>query len=234
MAKQRRKRGIAGDKSICLPIAAALNYETLVADREAFRQYLNEQIAAHPELFPEGIESGYRFHGWVVSARQHLKTRRILLPQTGDAYQLRPDFVMPYMSETAEMADKALYLRTHGLSFEGIADVLRRSETHWYRLCQALGRASIVGSTVKTAAVLPPHLVADEKHCDWQGQRVYLAVTAAQGCVLGASLSASAGQDGLTKAYRVFQQEATHHAPDYAPETVTTDGWDATRAAWET
>jgi hypothetical protein len=63
---------------------------------------------------------------------------------------------------------------------------------------------------------------------------VYLAVTAAQGCVLGASLSASAGQEGLTQAYGVFQQEAAHHAPDYAPETVTTDGWEATRGAWET
>lgn len=58
-------------------------------------------------------------------------------------------------------------------------------------------------------------------------------MTAAQGCILGASLSASAGQDELTRAYGVFQQEAAHHAPDYAPETVTTDGWDATRAAWE-
>jgi hypothetical protein len=29
-------------------------------------------------------------------------------------------------------------------------------------------------------------------------------------------------------------RKATHHAPDYAPKTVTTDGWEATRAAWET
>jgi predicted transposase YbfD/YdcC len=51
---------------------------------------------------------------------------------------------------------------------------------------------------------------------------------------LGATLSASAGQEGLTQAYGVFQQEAAHHVPDYAPETITTDGWDATRAAWQT
>ena len=156
MAKQRRKRGTAGAKTICLPIADDLDYGALVEDREAFRQYLNEQMAAHPELFPEGIESGYRFHGWVESSRQQIKTRRILLPRTGEAYQLRPDFVMPYMSETATMADQALDLRKHGLSFEGIADVLGRSEMHWYRLCQALGRASIVGSTIKTAMALPP------------------------------------------------------------------------------
>jgi hypothetical protein len=90
MAKQRRKRGTAGDKTICLPLADDLDYATLVADREAFRQYLDQQIAAHPELFPTGIEAGYRFHGWVESSRQQIKTRRILLPRTKEAYQLRP------------------------------------------------------------------------------------------------------------------------------------------------
>jgi hypothetical protein len=51
-----------------------------------------------------------------------------LLSGPKGAYQLRPDWVMLYMSETAEMADKALCLRKHGLSFEGIAYVLGRSE----------------------------------------------------------------------------------------------------------
>lgn len=75
--------------------------------------------------------------------------------------------------------------------------------------------------------------MADEKHCDWQGERVYLAVTAAGNCVLGSSLSPSAGHEDLKPAYGVFQQEAMHHAPEYAPKTITTDGWDATRCAWE-
>jgi hypothetical protein len=75
--------------------------------------------------------------------------------------------------------------------------------------------------------------VADEKHCDWKGQRVYLAVTAAKGCLFGNSLSTNAGHEGLATAYGVFQQEVHDHAPDYAPKTVTTDGWEATRWAWE-
>lgn len=75
--------------------------------------------------------------------------------------------------------------------------------------------------------------MADEKHCDWQGQRVYLAMTAARGCILGSALSADAGHDGLGDAYGVFEQEAHDHAPSYAPKTVTTDGWEATRWAWE-
>ncbi len=102
-----KKRGIAGDKTICLPIREGVDYEQLVEDREAYREYLNEQIETHPELFPEGIDQGYRFHGWTESVRQHVKIRRIYLPKLKAAYQLRPDFVMPYMSETVERADKA-------------------------------------------------------------------------------------------------------------------------------
>lgn len=156
MMANRKPRGIAGDKTICLPIADDIDYATLVDDRESYRAYLNEQIESHRELFPAEITQGYRFHGWSESQRQGIKIRRIYLPGTQEAYQLRPDFVTPYMSETAETAAKALYLKHHGISYEGIAYVLGRSEMHWYRLCQALGRASIVGSTVKTEAALPP------------------------------------------------------------------------------
>jgi len=155
MAK-RKQRGTAGDKTICLPITEDVEYARLVADREAYRQYLNGQIEQHPELFPAEIKQGYRFHGLVHSQRQNLKTRRIYLPSTGEAYQLRPDFVTPYMSETAEQAGKALYLKQHGISYDGIAYVLGRSEMHWVNLLQSLGRVSIVGSTVKTEAALPP------------------------------------------------------------------------------
>jgi hypothetical protein len=152
----RKKRGSAGDKTICLPIDEGIDYDEMVNDREAYRKYLNEQIGKHPELFPADIAQGYRFHGLVESSRQNLQIRRIYLPSRETAYQIRPDFVTPYMSETSEEAAKALYLRQHGLSYDGIAYVLGRSEMHWYRLCQTMGRVSIVGVTVKDPAVLPP------------------------------------------------------------------------------
>ena len=120
------------------------------------RAYLTQQIEQHRELFPSVIASGYRFHRWTHSQRQGVKVRRIYLPSTHEAYQLRPDFVRPYMSETVETAARALYLKHHGISYEGIAYVMGRSEMHWYRLCQALGQAPIVCSTMKTVAVLPP------------------------------------------------------------------------------
>lgn len=50
---------------------------------------------------------------------------------------------------------------------------------------------------------------------------------------MGSSLSATAAHEDLQLAYGQFQQEATAHAPHYRPETVTTDGWEATHIAWQ-
>jgi hypothetical protein len=105
---------------------------------------------------------------------------------------------------------------------------------YWYRLERSLGRNSLVGTTVQEAQRLPRHLVADEKHTTRDGQKVYLAVTAGSECCLGMAVAETADEDALTKAYGVFRDEACHLAPEYRPETVNTDGWSATQAAWRT
>ena len=79
----------------------------------------------------------------------------------------------------------------------------------------------------------PPHLLSDEKHTWWMGQRVYVATTVAAGCILGAELSATAGTEDLQAAYGVFAQEVSQLNGDYQPQTVNTDGWEATQAAWK-
>jgi hypothetical protein len=105
---------------------------------------------------------------------------------------------------------------------------------YWYRLECALGRNSLVGTTIQAAERLPRHLVADEKHTTCHRKKVSLAATAGSGCCLGMALAPSADGDDLTKAYGVFREEARHLDPDYRPETVHTDGWSATQAAWRT
>ncbi len=104
---------------------------------------------------------------------------------------------------------------------------------YWYRLEQGLGRFSLVGTTVKSPEQLPKDLVADEKHSWLKGARVYIATTAAQDCILGASVAPSASQVDLEKAYGVFASEAQVVDADYAPQTVNTDGWQATQGAWK-
>jgi hypothetical protein len=103
---------------------------------------------------------------------------------------------------------------------------------YWYRLECSLGRFSLVGTTVTAAERLPRHLVADEKHTTLAGKRAYLAATAGGGCCLGAALAESAGNDDLEAADGVSRDEARHLDPEYSPETVNTDGWPATQAAW--
>jgi hypothetical protein len=103
---------------------------------------------------------------------------------------------------------------------------------YWHRLERSLGRPSLVGTTVKAAERLPRHLVADEKHTTLAGEKVYLAATAGGGCCLGMALAITAGTDDLTEAYGVFRDEARRLDPQYRPETVNTDGWPATQAAW--
>ena len=66
---------------------------------------------------------------------------------------------------------------------------------------------SVVGTTVKRADHLPTDLVADEKQSWLKGERVYIATTAGQECILGASVSKSAGQADLKDAYGVVAVE---------------------------
>jgi hypothetical protein len=108
---------------------------------------------------------------------------------------------------------------------------------YWYRLERSLGRSSLVGTTVQAAERLPRHLVADEKHTtlvDDKTRKVYLAATAGGGCCLGMALAETADADELTRAYGVFREEARDLDPEYRPQTVNTDGWPATQAAWRT
>jgi hypothetical protein len=118
-----------------------------------------------------------------------------------------------------------------------LTEVFGRSPMYWYRLERSLGRFSLVGTTIQAAERLPRHLVADEKHTaliEHKTRKVYLAATAGSGCCLGMALAETAGADDLTKAYGVFRDEARCLDPEYRPETVNTDGWAATQAAWRT
>ncbi len=103
-----------------------------------------------------------------------------------------------------------------------------------HRLPTHMGRYTIVGTTVKQTDKLPKDLGADEKHSTMSGEKVYLATTVAEQCFFGASVSVGAGEEELTDAYRQFQREAQQVQPDYQPETVNTDGWQATMKAWRT
>jgi len=141
---------------------------------------------------------------------------------------------MPYMTGFVEDVEKGLFLRKFDVPFWALAHVFGKNSMYWFRMEQSLGRNSIVGTTVKKSEDLPKHVAADEKHSRILGNKVYVATTSANGCILGASVAENAGEKALTTAYGIFKEETQCINPKYKPETVNTDGWKATQNAWNT
>lgn len=147
-------------------------------------------------------------------------------------YTLRPSFVMSYMSGTVSDLEHPLLLLSLGVPCWAITMIYGRNDMYWNRQLERLGRNSLVGTTVPLGHRLPQHLVADEHHADWCGEKGYVAFTAGEGCILGLALSSKADEAHLRPAYEVFAQEARAIQPDYQPETVNIDGWQATKNAF--
>ncbi len=66
-----------------------------------------------------------------------------------------------------------------------------------YRLRTSVGRYSIVGTTIKWPEALPKDVAADEKHTRLAGEKVYVATSVGNHCLLGASVSPGAGEAEL-------------------------------------
>jgi hypothetical protein len=218
---------------ICLPFDSEAHYKACLGDLVQYRQFLASQFAAHPELFPQAFGKGYQFHSQYHLKKQQLGLRRIKLLATGQVFTIRPSLVLPYAIARTEEVERALYLRQWGVPFEALAYVFGRSANFWERAWLQFGRCSLVGTTVKDPEKLPRHLVADEKVTWLDGQEVYVTTTCAEGCFLGVGLAREMTTEALREGYGEFKQEAQELSADYQPETVCTDGFKATRLAWQ-
>jgi hypothetical protein len=219
-------------KSICLPFESEEHDAACVADPESFRQHLTAVFGQHPELLPARIAEGFMLHDKSWSIKQQVMRRRIELKATAEVFLVRPSFLLPSMVGRTEAMEKARSLRHWGVPFDALASVFGRDAMYWYRAEMALGRPSIVGSTVKHPEQLPEHVLADEKHTWALGQEVYVATTVGGGCLLGATVTESASADSLEAAYGEFAEEARELSPTSSPKTVCTDGWEGTQSAW--
>lgn len=224
-------RPAGGSKQICIPMSRGL-YEEIWSDAQQVRQRLDELMRTSPELFPAELLAGYRLTGRLPESKKLPGIRLRQIRHEQSVYTLRPSFVMSYMSGTVEALEHPLLLLSIGVPCWVLTVVFGRNDMYWYRHLKRLGRNSLVGTTVTIPSQLPAHLVADEHHADWCGEKGYVAFTAGSGCTLGLALSAAADETHLTEAYGVFAAEAKALDPNYAPNTVNTDGWWATANAF--
>jgi len=208
-------------------------YDRIWEDPEQVRQFVEELIETSPELFPTGIEDGFTLTGRPAQSKKMpgISLRQLRL-RDGRAFTLRPSFVFSYMTGTVEELEHPLLVLSFGLPCWVVTEIFGRNEMFWQRLLERLGRNSLVGTTVRDRAKLPEHLAADEHHTDWCGEKGYVPLTVGGGCVLGVALTESADEEHLTEAYGQFAREAREANPGYAPKTVNTDGWFATRNAF--
>jgi len=225
-------------KQICIFIEQE-EYNHILGDAKAFRMYLDDVIEQYPELFPVMIQQGYTLHDILPESKKMpgIRLRRIKVKTKdgngNDVFTIRPSFVMPYMVGYTDDVEKPLFLRCWGVPHWALTHVFGRDAQYWYRIDNHIGRNSVVGTTVNNPEDLPEDILADEKHTRYNGQKVYIATTVANDCVLGTSLSLDADTEGLTEAYGHFKTEANNVSHDYEPKTVATDGWTATKLAWQ-
>ena len=175
-------------KRICIPIERA-EYKRILGDKVAFRQYLDDQIAQRPELFPTAIQYGYQLHDTLPPSKKlvdfRLRRIKVTTPEgQTEVFSVAPSFVMPSMTGYTDEVEKALFLRRFGVPFWGLTHVFGHDDMYWERMELRLGHNSLVGTTVKSAEHLPADLLADEKHTRLNGEEVYVATTIGRDCVL--------------------------------------------------
>jgi hypothetical protein len=222
-----------GAKQLVLPMDRA-TYDRIWHDAAAVRQTLHELLGTAPELFPAGLDRGFQLTGRLPPSKKlpGVRLRQVRLAD-GRVFTLRPSFVLSYMTGTVDAVAYPLLLLSYGVPTWVVTHGYGHNDMYWHRLVERLGRNSLVGTTVRDPQRVPPHLVADEHHASWCGAKGYVALTAGGGCVLGAARAPTADEDPLTAAYEVFRDEVRAVHPDYAPQTVNTDGPKATHNAWQ-
>jgi hypothetical protein len=208
-------------------------YDRIWSDATEVRRYLQPLIESWPEVFPKGIQDGFQLTGHLPESVKMPGVRlRQLRLGDGTTFTLRPSFVMSYMSGTVEDVEHPLLLLSLGVPCWVVTEIFGHNDMYWQRHLERLGRNSLVGTTVRDPSRLPEHLAADEHHADWRGQKGYVPMTAGGGCILGLALTDSADEEHLSDAYGEFARESQAVKADYAPKTVNTDGWFATRNAF--
>ena len=222
-----------GSKTICIP-CVEMEHSQLLEDNIVFKEYLDNMHLLHPEIFPKAIENGYVLDGFTEPSKklEEFRMRRIKILETGEVYTIRPSFVMPYMIAKTEDVEKALYLRKYAVPYSALTNVFGRDDMYWNRAEKSFGRNS-VGTTIKKSEKLPQDLVADEKVTNFNGDKICIAETAAENCVLGAAVCKGNGTTELTDGYGIFASEAKNVNPSSEPQTVNTDGSTSTQAAWK-
>jgi len=117
-----------------------------------------------------------------------------------------------------------------GLSLEWTAMIIPDvSAMAVYRVLCALGQTTLVHVLLRCGLPLPPYLLADEKHSQCLGRKVYLPTIVSGRVIWHLGYTTDKSAKSFQTSYADFQQAT--HLPDplYSPKGIGTDGFESTR-----
>ena len=198
-----------GDRQMVIPMTRE-EFDENWHDSAKMRIIIDRAIAETPELFPACLRHGYGLHGLARPSQKldGIRLRKMRPTGSTEAYHLRPSFVLAFMTGVTKDVEYPLLLASFGVPYWVLTQGFGHHDMYWHRLVERIGRNRLVGTTVRDPDRLPQHLAADEHHVDWNGEKGYVATTAAEGCILGVSLTKAADDKHLTAAYGDFAAEA--------------------------
>ena len=221
-----------GAKQIGLAMPRATSQQ-IGGDAKAVRAVVHAAAQRHPALLPAKRAPGYRRTGRRrESAKLPGRRWRQLRLKSGAVYTVRPSCIRPYMAGFAEEGAYPRRLRASGGPPWLVAEYCGHDAHAWDRQVARRGRHRLVGTTVRTPEQLPQHRTADEPHTAGCGEKASLPITTGAGGVRGSAWTAAADDEPRTDAYGTVAAKARPGDPPYAPQTVTTDGWNAPHNAW--
>ena len=108
------------------------------------RRVIDEHYSLYPELFPAGMNLGYKLNGTTrISRKEHLKLRQV---KVGDAYyRIRPSFILPYFRGQTDEVSAALFLLRFSVPFWAIAPVFGRNPMYPAKAGFAMGIVYLFG-----------------------------------------------------------------------------------------
>jgi len=92
-------------------------FDELWEHSDKTRELVDRLMAEHTELFPTCLRKGYALHGFARTSQklEGIRLRKIRPAGGGQAYHLRPSFVMSYMTGTTDEVEHPLLLASYGV-----------------------------------------------------------------------------------------------------------------------
>ena len=120
-----------GFRQIVLPMTKEL-FDELWEHADKTRALVDRLMEEHPELFPPCLREGYALHGFARPSQklEGIRLRKIRPTGGGQAYHLRPSFVMSYMTGTTDAVEHALLLASYGVPNWVLTRIYGRSEMY--------------------------------------------------------------------------------------------------------